>query len=74
MYKAFRIGCLVALLFLLAGCAGKDFIRPTSDTFQLGRTSYSQVVPKKVGYDNERRPYATTGWRRPAAQGVSPVN
>ena len=47
MYKTTRTVGFLALLFLLAGCtAGKDFIRPTSDTFQLGRTSYSQVIQK----------------------------
>ena len=46
MYKAFRRAGFAGLLFVLAGCAGKDFVRPASDTFQLGRTSHSQVVQK----------------------------
>jgi hypothetical protein len=42
------------VLFMLAGCAGRDFVRPSPDTFQLGRTSYSSVLqqlgePRNVG-------------------------
>ncbi|MCX5718161.1 MAG: hypothetical protein NTW44_07675 [Nitrospirae bacterium] len=41
-------------ILLLAGCAGRDFVRPSSDAFKLGQTTYSQVVqqmgePRKVG-------------------------
>jgi len=43
-----------ALLLVLAGCAGKDFVRPAPDAFKLGQTSYAQVVqqlgePRKSG-------------------------
>ncbi|MEQ1560648.1 MAG: hypothetical protein ABL933_17135 [Methyloglobulus sp.] len=54
MCKTLRIAGLVILSFILVGCAGKDFVRPSSDTFQLGQTGYSQVIqqmgePKNVG-------------------------
>jgi|SRR5271165_4872026 len=45
-----RAGCGViltaALVSALGGCGGKDFTRPSPDTFKLGQTSYSQVVQK----------------------------
>ena len=34
----------ITLLLALTSCAGKDFVRPSTDTFQLGKTTYSQVV------------------------------
>ena len=42
------------LIAALAGCAGKDFVRPAPDAFKLGETRYSQVVqqlgePRKSG-------------------------
>ena len=48
-----KVGSLV-LLVALAGCAGKDFVRPEADAFRLGETTYSQVVqqlgePRKSG-------------------------
>lgn len=48
-----KVGSLV-LLVALAGCAGKDFVRPAPDAFRLGETRYSQVVqqlgePRKSG-------------------------
>ncbi|MDR1995748.1 hypothetical protein [Azonexus sp.] len=46
MCQKLKVACLVAILFVLAGCAGKDFTRPASDTFKLGQTNYSQVVQK----------------------------
>jgi len=37
--------CLFAAVFsLLAGCAGTDFVRPSSEAFKLGRTTYGQVI------------------------------
>jgi hypothetical protein len=85
MYKNLRTSGLVVLLFVLAGCAGKDFVRPNSDTFQLGRTSYSQVLqqmgePRKVGdvLKNEKPVksityvYASTGGE-PLEEGVIPA-
>jgi outer membrane protein assembly factor BamE (lipoprotein component of BamABCDE complex) len=54
MDKFARAGLLIALLYLLSGCAGKDFVRPSADAFKLGQTTYSQVVrqlgePGKAG-------------------------
>jgi hypothetical protein len=54
MIRNRRIGFLVLVVILLAGCAGKDFVRPTSETFRLNETTYAQVVqqmgePKKSG-------------------------
>ena len=45
---------MVITIVVLAGCAGKDFVRPTSETFRLNETTYAQVVqqmgePKKSG-------------------------
>jgi hypothetical protein len=85
MCKALRTASLLVFLYVLAGCAGKDFVRPSADTFQLGRTSYSQVVqqmgePRKVGdvLKNEKPVksityvYATTVGE-PLEEGVIPA-
>ncbi len=39
---------LLAVLLIsgLLGCAGKDFVRPGSEDFKLGQTTYSQVVQR----------------------------
>lgn len=44
MTSGLRFVLLAALLALLAGCAGRDFVRPSSGTLQLGKSTYSQVV------------------------------
>jgi hypothetical protein len=44
MHKSIRIVYVLALLLALTGCAGRDFVRPSSNTFTLGQTSYSQVL------------------------------
>jgi len=54
MYMTRRTAVLVALLSMLVGCAGNNFVRPSTDTFKLGQTTYSQIVkqlgePRKVG-------------------------
>ena len=85
MLQTFRMALLISALSLLAGCAGKDFVRPSSDTFRLGQTTYSQVVqqmgePRKTGnvLKNEKNVktatyvYATTGGE-PLEEGVIPV-
>lgn len=47
--------CVVVVsLVVLAGCAGKDFVRPAPDALRLGESTYSQVVrqlgePRKTG-------------------------
>ena len=46
MYRGRRISFLVLVVILLAGCAGKDLIRPTSEAFRLNETTYAQVVEK----------------------------
>jgi hypothetical protein len=37
---------LTAVLLVLAGCAGTDFVRPDTDAFRNGRTTYGEVVAK----------------------------
>jgi len=44
MYKVLRTAFLSSLIFVIAGCAGRDFVRPNSDTVKLGQTTYSQIV------------------------------
>lgn len=41
-----RMLLAVALLSLLLGCAGRDFVRPDQDTLVNGKTTYSQVIEK----------------------------
>lgn len=85
MINTFRIASLIVLLFSLVGCAGKDFIRPSSDAFQLGQTNYSQVIqkmgePRNVGdiLKNEKSVksityvYASAGGK-PLEEGVTPA-
>ena len=48
-----RMFAVLAVTVLL-GCAGRDFVRPSSDTFKLGQSTYSQVIaqlgePRRVG-------------------------
>jgi hypothetical protein len=45
---------LAVFLLSVAGCSGKDFVRPSADAFKLGQTTYSQVLlqmgePRKAG-------------------------
>ena len=76
---------LIALFFALAGCAGKDFVRPSSETFQLGQTTYSQVVqqmgqPQRTGVVEKNGKeiqtigfvYASVGGE-PSEPGVTPA-
>lgn len=85
MYKMLRFISLGALLSILVGCAGKNFVRPTSDTFQLGKTTYNQVIdrmgePRKTGeaLKNDKPiksatyAYAATGGE-PLEEGVIPA-
>jgi hypothetical protein len=77
--------CVFALLLVLAGCAGKDFVRPAPEAFKLGETRYSQVVqqlgePRKSGdlLKNDKTVksityvYASAG-SEPAQDGVIPA-
>ena len=74
MLSALRTVLFASVLSLLAGCAGKDFVRPSSEAFRLGQTTYAQVIqkmgePRKIGdvLKNEKNVksatyvYATTG-------------
>ncbi|MBT9523120.1 MAG: hypothetical protein IV101_19765 [Dechloromonas sp.] len=85
MLSVIKTGFTVIIVSLLAGCAGKDFVRPSSETFKLGQTSYTQVVqqmgePRKIGdvLKNERNVktatyvYAATGGE-PLEEGVIPA-
>lgn len=86
MHKIIRTAFLVSFLFLFAGCTvGKNFVRPSSDTFQLGKTTYSQLTQKmgepktvdaaqKNGKDLKRilYTYATTE-EEPLEEGVTSV-
>ena len=46
MQMAVKSFLAVLLISGLLGCAGKDFVRPTPETFKLGQTTYSQVIQK----------------------------
>lgn len=47
MHKILKVVAHVALLIALTGCgAGRNFIRPSSDTFKLGQTTKLQVLQK----------------------------
>ena len=85
MCKTLRAACLASLLFVLGGCAGTDFVRPASDTFQLGQTTHSQVVkqmgePRRAGdalkngktVKSITYVYASTGGE-PLEEGVIPA-
>lgn len=85
MCKIFRIIGFLAFIFVLTACAGKDFVRPSSETFQLGKTNYSQVIdkmgePRKIvdtlknekSVKNITYVYATSGGE-PLEEGVIPV-
>jgi len=37
---------LVVFALLLNGCAGRDFVRPSADSFTLGKTTYAEVVAR----------------------------
>jgi len=80
-----KIGLIAVMVLLLAGCAGRDFVRPSSDTFKLGQTTYSQVVqqmgePRRTGEAlvNEKNVktatyvYASAGGS-PSEDGVTPA-
>jgi hypothetical protein len=79
-----KIAALAALL-LVAGCAGTDFVRPSTDDLKLGKTTYKEVLtrmgpPRQEGsvLKNEKTvrtatyAYATTGGA-PARPGVTPA-
>lgn len=85
MLSVARPGLIAIIFSLLAGCAGRDFVRPGSDIFKLGRTTYSQVIqqmgePRQTGetLKNEKRVktvtyiYASTGGD-PLEEGVIPA-
>lgn len=49
-----KCSILFVVLIVLAGCAGRNFVRPSSDAFTLGQTTYSQIIqqmgePRSVG-------------------------
>jgi hypothetical protein len=69
-----------------AGCAGRDFVRPSSDSLQLGKTTYTEIVarfgsPYREGtmLKNEQTvktisyAYATKLGEPAAASGVTPA-
>lgn len=85
MNAAFTKYFLITLILVLAGCAGKDFVRPSSETFQLGQTTYSQVVqrmgePQRTGVVEKNGKeiktigfvYASVGGE-PSESGVTPA-
>lgn len=54
MMSALRTAFFASIFCLIAGCAGTDFVRPSSETFRLGQTTYAQVLqqmgePRKTG-------------------------
>lgn len=85
MLSVVKAGFAAIIVSLLAGCAGKDFVRPSSEAFKLGQTTYAQVVqkmgePRKMGdvLKNDKKVktatyvYAATGGE-PLEQGVIPA-
>lgn len=85
MRSKIRVALALVVLALLAGCAGKDFVRPNSDSFKLGRSTYSEVLgqmgaPRQTGeaLQNEKTVkivtyvYASTGGE-PLEAGVTPA-
>jgi hypothetical protein len=85
MLSVLRAVLFAFVLSLLAGCAGKDFVRPSSEAFRLGQTTHAQVIqqmgePRKTGdvLKNEKNVntatyvYAATGGE-PLEEGVIPA-
>ena len=35
---------IAVVVAVLSGCAGTDFVRPNTDAFKLGQTSYAEVI------------------------------
>ncbi len=46
MLKTIAAISIAAVLTVLTGCAGKDFVRPDPADLKIGRSSYSEVVAK----------------------------
>jgi hypothetical protein len=82
MYKRFRVSAFVLCIVMLAGCAGTDFVRPSTSDFKMRQTTRAQVVlqlgePRREGevLKNEKNvksityAYATTGGE-PLEEGV----
>jgi hypothetical protein len=44
MSKMLKRVIAICLLAALAGCAGKDFVRPDAATLKLGRTTYAEII------------------------------
>lgn len=85
MWSRIKRVLFFAVFALLAGCAGKDFVRPAPETFKLGQSTYDQVTgqlgePRSSGQTlkNEKRiltinyAFATVGGE-PLEAGVTPV-
>lgn len=85
MSSVFKIVIISVVFSLLTGCAGRDFVRPGSETFKLGQTRHDEIVqkmgtPVKTGdvLKNEKNVkaityvYAATGGE-PAEEGVIPA-
>ena len=36
----------LGLALMVAGCAGRDFVRPSSDSLQLGKTTYTEIAAR----------------------------
>jgi hypothetical protein len=54
MFKSIKTFLFISIAIVLAGCAGRDFVRPTQEAFKLGTTTYAQIVqqlgePRRVG-------------------------
>lgn len=44
MPRPLKYGFIVAVLLVLTGCAGKNFVRPVDESMRLGKTTYSDVI------------------------------
>ena len=85
MFFAINKFAVLVVLVALSGCAGTNFVRPDTDVFKNGQTSYTQVVqrmgkPRREGsaLKNEKElksisyAYAETGGK-PLKEGVIPA-
>jgi len=78
MLSVLRAVLFASVLSSLAGCFGKDFVRPSSEAFRLGQTTYAQVIqqmgePQKTGDVLKNEKNVKTATYVYAATGVEPL-
>jgi hypothetical protein len=62
MEKILRITLLILIVILLAACAGRNFVRPSKDIIQLGKTTEQQVVAELGNPYSSKRYEANGNW------------